>query len=266
MIKSNKSLIINLIRREQLGYLPGQISFFILLSLIPIIAIIAYIGTMFLPSLDNMVDFMNHFLPKGIGELLLPLVYTNNIKVGFSIFIISSFLLASNGINSMIKAANNLYNVKNEGWVKQRLKSIVILILIVFLIMFMLIVPILGNKIVGAIDNFHLIDDISQKVKLIYNLLKWPITIFYIYFTINLMYVMLPSKRVYSKDVRTGSLITTTGWIMGTWVFSMYINSISQYHLFYGSLANLIILMMWIYFLAYIFVLGLIYNVEKSNN
>lgn len=261
-----KKAFLKLFVNEQLNYLPGQIAFFIVLSLIPIVAIITYIGTMFLPSLDNMVEFMNGFLPKGVSELLLPLVYNNDIRFGFTIFIFSSFLLASNGVNSMITAADKLYGTKNQGWIKQRMKAIIILLLIVILIMFMLIVPILGNKIVGAIDNFHLIDDISHKVKLLYNLLKWPITVFYIYFTVNLMYVMVPSKRVLSETVRTGSLMTTIGWITVTGLFSFYIDSISKYQLFYGSLANLIILMLWIYFLSYIFVVGLIYNVEKNNN
>ena len=39
-----------------------------------------------------------------------------------------------------------------------------------------------------------------------------------------------------------------------------YINNIARYDLVYGNLANIVMLLLWIYALAYIFVLGLSIN------
>ena len=43
--------------------------------------------------------------------------------------------------------------------------------------------------------------------------------------------------------------------------------NISPYNTYFGSAASIVILMVWIYFMAYIFVIGMIINaVEEKNN
>ena len=45
-----------------------------------------------------------------------------------------------------------------------------------------------------------------------------------------------------------------------TFCFSYYINNIARYDLVYGNLANIVMILLWFYALAYIFVLGLSIN------
>ena len=54
--------------------------------------------------------------------------------------------------------------------------------------------------------------------------------------------------------------------------YSYYINNIAKYDLVYGNLANIVILLLWFYVLAFIFVVGLQLNkktvdagIEKTN-
>jgi len=249
---------------EEMGILPGQIAFFIVLSLIPVITLITYMGTLLLPSLNNMIEFMNQHFPSNVNELLLPILYNTDFKFGFGIFLVTSFLIASNGINSIIMAADNLYKVRPNHFLYRRIKALFILILLVIMIIFILLVPVFGGKIISLLASLNIMDNISDKAHNIYNFLKWPLTMFYIYFTVNLIYVLVPSKTVKSREVSRGSLFTTVSWIVITFLFSTYINNIAKYQIFYGSLANIIILMLWIYLLSYIFVLGLMFNVERS--
>ena len=53
---------------------------------------------------------------------------------------------------------------------------------------------------------------------------------------------------------------------------SYYINNVARYNLVYGNLANIVILLLWFYVLAYVFVVGLYLNknsadagIEKTN-
>ena len=57
-----------------------------------------------------------------------------------------------------------------------------------------------------------------------------------------------------------GAIFTTLGWILVTAIYSYYVAHFSKYDIFYGSLSNIIILMMWIYILSYILVLGIAIN------
>ena len=79
---------------------------------------------------------------------------------------------------------------------------------------------------------------------------------------------MAPDKQISSKSTTYGAIFTTIAWIITTEIYSFYIEVFAKYNLLYGSIANLIILLLWFYLLSYIFVLGMALNVnqeEKKN-
>ena len=47
-------------------------------------------------------------------------------------------------------------------------------------------------------------------------------------------------------------------------MYSYYINHFANYALFYGGLANIVMLMLWVYFLAFIFVIGMALNQKEE--
>ena len=56
-------------------------------------------------------------------------------------------------------------------------------------------------------------------------------------------------------------------WMLATQIYSGWVGNFAHYDIFYGSISNIIILLMWVYILAYIFVIGLIINagIEEEN-
>ena len=116
-------------------------------------------------------------------------------------------------------------------------------------------------------------DKIGKAISIGYNILKYPTSILIIFFFIKLLYTMAPDTTIKSKDTTTGAFVTTIGWIISTEVYSFYVSSFAKYNLLYGSVANLIILFLWIYLLSYIFVLGMALNasshvdaIDKNND
>ena len=71
---------------------------------------------------------------------------------------------------------------------------------------------------------------------------------------------MAPDKPIPSRTTTYGALFTTIGWIVSTEIYSFYVREFAHYNILYGSVANLIILFLWIYILSYIFVLGMALN------
>ena len=49
-----------------------------------------------------------------------------------------------------------------------------------------------------------------------------------------------------------------------TSLYSFYINNFANYSVFYGSLANIVVLMIWVYFLSYAFVIGMAMNYHQD--
>lgn len=71
---------------------------------------------------------------------------------------------------------------------------------------------------------------------------------------------MAPDKKIESVTTTKGAIFTTVIWIVATEVYSIYIGVFNKYDLFYGSVANILILMLWIYLLSYVFVIGMALN------
>ena len=88
---------------------------------------------------------------------------------------------------------------------------------------------------------------------------------FMIFIAIKVIYTIAPNVTIPSKSVNKGALFTTIIWGATTFIYSFYVTHLANYSKFYGNLSNLIILMIWIYWMSYIFVLGMTINNYKLN-
>ena len=173
--------------------------------------------------------------------------------------------MASNGAASIIVTSNTIYGIKDRGFLRRRIKSIIMTFFLVLLFIFILIVPLFGNKIIEAIQYINLKPIYVRQIELLINVLNGPISWLIIFIFIKIIYTMAPDINIASSQTNYGALFTTFGWIISTYIYSIYINNYAQYSIFYGGLANLIILMLWLYLLAFIFTIGLALNYRKTN-
>lgn len=252
------------LKRPDMAILPGQLAFFFVLAIVPTITLICYGATALNLSTDVIFDFLSNAFSSDVASLLLNT--PNNNLSGFSFFfvIVMGYFLASNGPASIIVTSNIIYGEEQTSFLKRRFKAIIMTFFLVLLFIFMLVVPVFGNKIVELFQYVDIDSSITTKVTNIISLLQGPITWLIMYFFIKILYTLAPNKRVLSKSVGYGAIFTSFAWIIITYLYSYYINNIAYYATFYGSLANIVILMLWIYFLAYAFTIGMALNYRKE--
>lgn len=89
------------------------------------------------------------------------------------------------------------------------------------------------------------------------------LTFLVVFIGIDLIYIIAPNKRGSIKTTYKGALFTTISWIIATEIFSFYVTNIAKYDQLYGNFANILVLLLWVYFLAYLFVFGIILNKQK---
>lgn len=252
-----------MINKPEMRILPGQLSFFLLLSIIPLFAIIATVASKFSLSIDTLIQIVNDNLPNEISNFIIQIIDGKNININIVLFCITGFILASNGPHSMIIGANTIYKVDDKDFLTRRIKAILMTIILVLLFIFILVVPVFGDKIITFIVSFIPSLQIGKAITLTYNILKYPTSLFIIYFCIKLLYTMAPDTKIKSMETTTGAVFTTISWIIATEIYSFYVSYFAKYNLLYGSVANLLILFLWIYLLSYIFVLGMVLNASS---
>lgn len=258
--------VIKLIRKPVMSILPGQLSFFLLLSLIPILLLMGVICNILSLPTNDIISALKISLPANTSSLLIPLLSNSKMDYNILILIISSIILISKGTRSIMRVATTIYENEDKNTLINLLKSIVLAVILVLLFAFLIVIPILGTKILDFFHNFKIISSLSDNLIKMYDILKWPFSIFVVFINIKLLYMFSPSKRIPSKNVNKGAIFTTFFWIILTAIYSFYITNISSYNLYYGGASNLIILMLWVYFISYIFVLGMCINASSQSN
>lgn len=258
--------IFRLMRKPVVTVLSGHLAFFFLLSAVPIILLIGIAANTFSFSVASFIDFLKVALPASTSELVLPLFSGKALNINFIFLLVSALYLISCGTNAIILVACNIYNVKTNFY-KNLVKSIIITIILLFLFVFLVIMLIVGSKFLLILSELPNMTFISNNSVKIFSFIKWPISIVVIYFTLKVVYVLAPNKTINSKSVTKGSIFTTILWIIFTGIYSLYSSKVSPYTTYFGSASSIVVLMLWIYFMAFIFVVGMIINaVEEKNN
>lgn len=252
--------LFKIIKLEEMRILPGQLAFFIVLAIFSIFPLIGYIGSNFITQ--GIINSIENTLPSAVSTILKSLMDTE--KSGFSIigFVICSIYFASDGCNAMIITSNVIYKIKNDNIIKQKIKSIIMTLILITLLIFIVLVPAFGDLILSVIKD-HYPGKVIDTIIVGYGLLKYPISFILIFLDIKILYTLAPDKRIPSYYTNYGALLTTILWIVITRGYAIYLNNINTYNIFYGSLANVVIVLLWIYLLAYVFTLGMALNSER---
>ncbi len=246
--------------KPEMRILPGQLAFFFVLSIIPLIALVGGIASLFSLSMDTIKEFIIKSVPGSASTLLLSIVSGKGLNFNMIIFFASAFVLASNGTHSMIIASNQLYKTPDSNLLKRRIKAILMTFILVLLLIFVLLVPAFGDFIFNIIRTVFHGDEIVLLIYKLYQILKYPLSIFLIYFNIKLLYTIAPDVKIKSSTTTYGAIFTTITWIIATEIYSVYVEIFAKYDIFYGSISNILILLLWVYVLAYVFVLGMAIN------
>lgn len=248
--------------RQDMMLLPGQLAFFLVLAIIPTMTLITYGASVLNLSMDFLHNFLSKAFSSEIANLMLSTAKVSNVGFKLSIVIIICYYIASNGTASLIVTSNTIYGIKNGSWLKRRIKSIFMTFLFILIVVFLLIVPIFGERILDLILSVNLNQDISNLLFRIYTWLQSPIMWVLLFIIIKMLYVIAPDRKIKSYSTNYGAFFTTVTWIATTKIYSVWINKYADYSAFYGGLTSICILMIWFYFLAYLFVIGIALNYQ----
>lgn len=86
---------------------------------------------------------------------------------------------------------------------------------------------------------------------------RWPILAFFILAGLAVLYRFGPSRaRPRWRWISWGAVVTTALWLIGSALFSFYVSRFSSYDRMYGSLAAVVVLMLWLDLSAFLVILG----------
>jgi membrane protein len=79
-----------------------------------------------------------------------------------------------------------------------------------------------------------------------------------------LLYKLIPNTRTYWQDIWPGALIAAILFEIARALLVFYLENLANYQLIYGSIASIIALLVWIYYSAFIMILGAEFTFQYS--
>ena len=247
------------IRLPEMFVLPGNLAFFLAVSIAPLITMFCLAASLLSLSTESIANFFGGVLPDGVSNLLSPFL-SSGLNAGNILFLLIELYIASNGMESLIYVSNTVYGIKNTGYIFRKVKSIFMNFWLLFLFLVVLVIMAFGSFILTKILAFGPLGDFIMNNFQLITITKLIFAFIVIFITIKIIYTLAPDMKIKSAYVNIGTVFATISIMLITSLYSFYVTNIAHYDIVYGSLANIVILMLLIYFISYILVLGIAIN------
>lgn len=253
----------------------AQAAFFILLSIVPLISLVLAITTYLPFTKGDVLYILMRFIPQDLEVYVSSIIndlYNGAGKAAISISAIAMLWSASKGIMALMDGFNSMYQIRQETmWIKIRLISIVytIILVVVFAIVMSGYVAV-SHYYQSYIKDIFMVESAWRNVFLFVRyIMGW--LLFYAF--ILMMYVILPGgfgipigkeeKTNFWKRIRSqmpGAAFSSVAWLVISRLVVIYIDLFPTYSVMYGSLAGIVIAMLWLYFCMYSLFIGAVIN------
>ena len=245
----------------------AQLAYYALLALFPaLIFLTALMGLFsvqrFMPEL---MSYLRNVLPAdalSMVERFLSQVAEGSGANILSLGALGALWASSSAVTAMMDALNVVFDVKEDRRPFWRVRLIAILLTIGlagFVIMSLALVlygPTIGRWIADRMG-------FGIAFTGIWNVLQWPVIASLMLVVVATSYHMCPDRRYKRwRLITPGALFAVVMWLIVSLGFKAYVDNFSDYNKVYGSIAGVIVLMLWFYWTGLVLLIGGEINAE----
>lgn len=244
-------------KKDKATLLAAAQAYYYLLAIVPLLILLLSILPYLQIDPQKAVDFIGTILPGEVAstfqDTIVSVVTTPS--GGLLTFgILGTLWSASNALSAFITATNQAYGIEEtRSFIKLKGTAIILTLGMLVAVIVALVLPIFGGTIIDIIKSSL---NLPQQTEIIFQVLRWVISIAVMSVVLALMYKFAPDKHFPFKEVIVGAVIATVLWQVVSLLFSFYVANFGSYSATYGSLGGLIVLMLWFFLTGLILVVG----------
>jgi membrane protein len=252
---------------DHVPMLAGGVAYFAFLAVFPaLIAAITLYGLVADPAeVADQVRSLAGMLPQESQPLIVnqlnALVSTSGgaLGVGLVVSLLAALWSASSATGNLIQAVNLAYDEEEtRGFLKLRG---IALLLTLGAIVFMLVTLTLVAVVPPLLDALP----IGTAGRVVAQVVRWVLLLAMVITALAVVYRVAPDRDAPRFGwVSVGALVAAALWLIGSALFSVYVNYFGSYNKTYGALAGVVVVMLWLYLTSYIVLLGAEINAEAE--
>jgi membrane protein len=251
----------------------AALTYYGVLALFPaLIALVSIIGLIVEPRTlaDALVGTLTSVIPGSAREAVTPIVEQLVAKgpaAGFGLVIglLGALWSASGYVGAFTRAANVVYETP-EGRKVWKLKPLQLLITLIGILFAAVIVAavVLSGPVVRAVGEAV---GLGSTATTVWDIAKWPVIVVLVAIMIAVLYYATPNVRLRGfKWVSPGAGVALLVWAIASALFAFYVGNFGNYNKTYGTLAGIIVFLVWFWLtnVALLFGLELDAEIERS--
>ena len=236
------------VKFDHVSSFAGHAALFLLMSIFPMamfcISIFSYLPI----DIGRLTQYLLTIIPEGSLPLvnqILAEAYAGSTTIMTSFTMLVMLFCASKGVYAVIIGMNAVYGIREtRGTMLLYALAAAYVVIFFAAIGLMMILIVLGNNIFNwllqSVPGMIAFDRLFRYGKYLCML------VFLLVFFL-LVYMNVPDRRSKIRYEFFGALFSTVAWLAYSWAFSYYISNYANYSVTYGSLATVVIFILWLY-------------------
>jgi len=244
----------------------AALTYYSVLSIFPaMLVVVSLVGLGGKSVSDKFLDNVGSLAPGAVNEGLTNALTELQKGVGGAslvavISLLGALWSASGYVAAFMRASNAVYDVP-EG--RPIWKTLPIRVAITIVTLVLLSVSALAVVVSGPVA--HRVGDViglGSAAVTTFNIVKWPVLVIIVSGLIALLYWASPNAKQGFRWVTPGGVLAMVVWLIASAGFGLYVANFGSYNKTYGSLAALIVFLVWLWITNIAILLGAELNAE----
>ena len=252
--------ILDVFQEHRLNAAAAHAAFFIILSFIP--CVILLFSLLQFTSIDKVTItvMIQKMLPREMQTFFAGIIRDayNRTASTVSLSALATVWSAGRGMMALTQGLQWIAGIKeSRNYFAVRFRATLYTVVMLLSIIVFLLLGVFGNALLNIIAvRFPIATYAVEMIIDIKNvfLLLFATVIF------TLIYRFMPGNEIPLSQHLPGAVVSSLGWFLFSYAFSVYVDDFSGFSNMYGSLTALILLMLWLYFGMYITLIGAEFN------
>ena len=261
-----KRLWLFLIRlQREIGYddcmgMAAQIAYYTMLGLFPfLIFLLGLLSTFPLGEslqpllLEELQAQMPLEAAQYVTETTLNLLPNRNQGL-LSVGLLASLWGASMAVGALITTINRAYNIRpRRNIVVQKLYAIALTLILSGMWLMSMTIILVGPDFTQKIFEFF---NIASETNTFWTSARLPMAFLLNILALSILYYIAPEAKQKFRWILPGAVTSTLMWVLASSAFRIFLRNFGAYNKTYGSLAAVVILLVWLWMSGFIFLLG----------
>ena len=257
-------------RNDHLTDLSAGLAYYGILSVVPaLIVLVAFLGLLGQDATDQVLAQAQSLAPGSSADLIKALVsqaQSNRTGAGLGAVIGIAVALwsASGYLAAFMRASNVVYDI-GEGrpiW-KTLPVRIGLTVLAVVVLLLSAVIVVVSGPVAEQVGDYV---GAGETTVLLWNILKWPLLVVVVSLLLAVMFWAAPNVKAQGiRWVSPGGVVAVLIWLGVSALFALYVTHFSSYDKTYGSMAGVVIFLVWLWLTNIAILLGLEVNAELDH-